>query len=251
MNLFAAMAAFSAGAALWAWLLTPVAVVRLRTLCHGSSRHGAYSRPTPAIKRRSGVRRGVAAIAIGVVGFLLVEGLTGAVAGVLLATGAFLVLRNRPTPSARREMDHITADLPFAADLMVACLKAGRPLSGAVETVAAAVGGPLGERLAWVGGQLRLGAHPEVAWASLAREEPLARLARTMIRAAETGSPVADALTRLSADATAAARAASSAAARRVGVQTVAPLGLCFLPAFVLLGIVPVIAGLATRVLLP
>jgi hypothetical protein len=33
-------------------------------------------------------------------------------------------------------------------------------------------------------------------------------------------------------------------AARRVGVLVVAPLGLCFLPAFVLLGVVPVVLGL-------
>jgi hypothetical protein len=31
----------------------------------------------------------------------------------------------------------------------------------------------------------------------------------------------------------------------------VAPLGLCFLPAFVLIGIVPAIAGIATGVFLP
>jgi hypothetical protein len=39
-----------------------------------------------------------------------------------------------------------------------------------------------------------------------------------------------------------------SAASRRrggSGVLAVAPLGLCFLPAFVLLGVVPVVAGLA------
>ena len=38
---------------------------------------------------------------------------------------------------------------------------------------------------------------------------------------------------------------AAEQAARRVGVLAVAPLGLCFLPAFVLLGVVPVVIGLA------
>jgi pilus assembly protein TadC len=119
-----------------------------------------------------------------------------------------------------------------------------------VEAAAEATGGPLGARLSRVSGRLRLGADPEEAWAALLSDPVLAPLARTMIRAGSTGAPVAQALTRLADDATASARAASCAAARRVGVQVVAPLGLCFLPAFVLLGIVPVVAGLAAQVLI-
>ena len=38
---------------------------------------------------------------------------------------------------------------------------------------------------------------------------------------------------------------AAVAAAERAGVLIAGPLGLCFLPAFVCLGIVPVVAGLA------
>ncbi len=131
---------------------------------------------------------------------------------------------------------------------MVACLRAGQPVSGAVEAAARAMGGPLGERLAWVNGQLRLGALPEAAWSALEHDRPLAALARGMTRASLSGAPVADVLTRLADDARHEARAASSAAARRVGVQAVAPLGLCFLPAFVFLGIIPVVAGLAAQV---
>lgn len=79
----------------------------------------------------------------------------------------------------------------------------------------------------------------------------LGALARTMIRAAQSGAPVADVLTRLADDARRTAQATASAAARRVGVHAVAPLGLCFLPAFVFLGIVPMVAGLAGQILLP
>ncbi|WP_246268186.1 type II secretion system F family protein [Acrocarpospora macrocephala] len=142
-------------------------------------------------------------------------------------------------------------DLPFAADLIVACLRAGQPLTAAAETAARAVNGPLGECLFWVSAQMRLGADPSTAWSALAEERPLASLARTMSRAVDSGAPVADVLTRLADDARHTTRSASSAAARRVGVQAVAPLGLCFLPAFVFLGIIPVVAGLATQVLTP
>ncbi|GAA3313817.1 type II secretion system F family protein [Nonomuraea dietziae] len=134
---------------------------------------------------------------------------------------------------------------------MVACLQAGQPVSAATEIAAVAIGGPLGQRLTWVSGQLRLGADPEPVWMVLAREPSMGALARAMSRAAQSGAPVADVLTRLADDARQASRMASLAAARRVGVQAVAPLGLCFLPAFVLLGIIPVVAGLASGVLLP
>ncbi|HEX4811457.1 MAG TPA: type II secretion system F family protein [Nonomuraea sp.] len=149
------------------------------------------------------------------------------------------------------ERRQITADLPFAADLMTACLLAGRPVSSATEIAADAIGGPLGQRLAWVSSQLRLGADPEPTWALLAKDPALGQLSRAMTRAAQSGAPVADVLTRSADDARETARAAAVASARRVGVKAVAPLGLCFLPAFVLLGIIPVIAGLASQIVLP
>jgi tight adherence protein B len=40
------------------------------------------------------------------------------------------------------------------------------------------------------------------------------------------------------------AHAEGQAAARRAGVRIVGPLTLCFLPAFVLLGVVPAVVGL-------
>lgn len=193
----------------------------------------------------------VTALASGLAAFLAVGGIPGAIAAVIGSGITLAVLLRREPPGAREERERLTRDLPLAADLMVACLRAGQPITGAVDVTAEAIGGPLGERLAWVSGQLRLGAVPEGAWQALAFERPLAPLARTMSRAALSGAPVADVLTRLSDDSRRAARAASSAAAQRVGVQAVAPLGLCFLPAFVFLGIIPVVAGLAAEVLLP
>ena len=73
----------------------------------------------------------------------------------------------------------------------------------------------------------------------------MAPASRALARAAEGGAPVAAAVARMAGDARLRAAADGEAAARRAGVLAVAPLGLCFLPAFVLLGVVPVIAGLA------
>ncbi|MEV4454788.1 type II secretion system F family protein [Microbispora sp. NPDC049633] len=200
----------------------------------------------------SASRRGVAIAApVGLAVLLLVGGPVGALAGTATAVGVFVAVRRREPAEVRRRRERIGADLPFAVDLIVACLRAGQPMSGAVETTAVAIAGPVGERLSWAGAQMRLGAPPEEAWAALAEEPALAALARTMVRAAQSGAPVADVLTRLADDARRTARATASAAARRVGVHAVAPLGLCFLPAFVFLGIIPMVAGLAGQILLP
>ena len=44
---------------------------------------------------------------------------------------------------------------------------------------------------------------------------------------------------------------AAEARAQRAGVLIAAPLGLCFLPAFLVLGVAPVVIGLAGEVLVP
>lgn len=207
--------------------------------------------PSLATTRRPDRRTLVAASCAGLITGLVLMGIPGIVVGVLAALLTGWTLHRREPPEARQDRDQITADLPFAADLMVACLLAGQPVSTATENAAQAVGGPLGKRLTWVSGQLRLGADPEPTWALLAPDPSTGHLARTMSRAALSGAPVADVLTRLADDARESARTTAVAAARRVGVKAVAPLGLCFLPAFVLLGIVPVVAGLAGTVLIP
>ncbi|MEV7801500.1 type II secretion system F family protein [Microbispora sp. NPDC088329] len=206
--------------------------------------------PTPVDVSAS--RRGVAVAApVGFAIFLLLGGPAGVLAGTMTAIGLFVAVRRREPAEVRRRRERMGADLPFAVDLIVACLRAGQPMSGAVETTAGAIAGPVGERLSWAGARMRLGAPPEEAWAVLSDEPALAALARTMIRAAQSGAPVAEVLTRLADDARRTAQAAASAAARRVGVHAVAPLGLCFLPAFVFLGIIPMVAGLAGQILLP
>jgi pilus assembly protein TadC len=50
---------------------------------------------------------------------------------------------------------------------------------------------------------------------------------------------------RLAADARAERGRAATARARRAGVLITLPLGLCFLPAFLVVGVLPVVIGLA------
>jgi pilus assembly protein TadC len=109
--------------------------------------------------------------------------------------------------------------------------------------VARTVPGPLGERLAEVAAGLDMGADPASAWLPITRHPATARAGRTLVRALESGAPAAEAMEGLADNARAAARAHALQRARAVGVQATLPLGLCFLPAFVAVGLVPVIAS--------
>ena len=70
----------------------------------------------------------------------------------------------------------------------------------------------------------------------------LLRLAR---RSAASGAALADGVAELAVEARHDAARAADAAAERAGVVIAGPLGMCFLPAFICLGVVPVVAGLA------
>jgi Flp pilus assembly protein TadB len=204
----------------------------------------------PGGKRDVRLRWAVGGLA-GFVCALLVGGPVGWATGALVAVGCVRVLARLEPRSVRLRRARILAELPMAIDLLAACLRGGGAWHESVEAVADAIGGPLGSELTRVAARIRLGADPAEEWLSLTSEPILAPLGRAAARAATGGAPVAATLARLARDQRRTARAAASARARTAGVRAVAPLGLCFLPAFVLLGIVPAVAGIAANVLLP
>jgi pilus assembly protein TadC len=88
------------------------------------------------------------------------------------------------------------------------------------------------------------GAAPEAAWAPLDGDvEGARRIGRAAVRSADSGAALAGALARVAEDLRADRAAAAEAAARRAGVLVVLPLVLCFLPAFLLVGVVPVVVA--------
>lgn len=190
-------------------------------------------------------RRWLLAVASGGAVGVLVGGPSGLVAAVLLAVAVERLLRRRPA-RRERDADEIVRDLPIACDLLAACLSAGVPLSPALAGVATALGGPLGAGLGTVAGLLRLGAEPRTAWAEAPAE--VAALARLLTRTAENGAAVSGPLRALAADTRAIARSRAEADVRRAGVWVLAPLGACFLPAFLCLGVIPLVLGIAADV---
>ncbi|MFJ7155146.1 type II secretion system F family protein [Streptomyces sp. NPDC101118] len=139
--------------------------------------------------------------------------------------------------------------LPFAADLLAACLAAGAGPREAAEVVGDSLGGPVGERLARAGAELRLGGEPGGAWGRLAAIPGARPLADCLERAARTGAPAAEPVSRLAAGMRAERARAATARAQRAAVLITAPVGLCFLPAFLAVGVAPVVIGLAAGLL--
>ncbi|MET8677301.1 type II secretion system F family protein [Streptomyces sp. NPDC004647] len=187
----------------------------------------------------------------GLTAFVLVGGVPGCVVGLAAAYGVrrWCRLRAAKSPGGEGGVDGAESGLPLAGDLLAACLAAGAGPREAADAVGSSLGGPVGDRLAQTAAELRLGAEPALAWSRLGALPGAYGLARCLERAQATGVPAVEPMTRLAAECRAEEARKATARARRAGVMATAPLGLCFLPAFLTIGVAPVLIGLATRLL--
>ena len=214
----------------------------------GRTLTGGSAGPTAATGGRGGLRgllssRSLAAGMAGLCLAVLIGGPLGVAAGIAISVALGRWLGRLEPAAVRRRRERLTAQLPLALDLLAACLAAGRPPADCLDAVAAAVGDPVAAELRAVSSRLTLGGDPASVWKSLIGHPQLTPFARAMVRAAEAGAPVADGLSRLVDDQRRARRWEAEQRARSVGVQAAAPLALCFLPAFIAVGIVPTIAS--------
>lgn len=172
-----------------------------------------------------------------------VGGPAGVLPGAVVALVSWRVLGRAESPAARRRREELERDLPTAVHLLGACLAAGAATSGALETVARALPGAVADELLLVRHRLALGVDPVAVWRSLAGHPQLRPLGRSMARAHQSGASVAAAVEGLAVELAAQTRGRTDALARSVEVRAAAPLGACFLPAFLLLGVVPMVVG--------
>jgi hypothetical protein len=203
-------------------------------------------------------RRWAAPAGAGISGYVLVGGVVGALVGLAGAYGVRRWQRSCDSGATHGAATSASADadgreaarqLPLAADLLAACVSAGAGPREAAEAVGESLGGPVGERLARAAAELRLGGEPTQAWGWLGGIPGGVALARCLERADSTGAPVAEPVARL-AERFRADRARTAAArGRRAQVLITAPVGLCFLPAFLAVGVAPVVIGLADGLL--
>lgn len=169
----------------------------------------------------------------------------GGPAALVIAPLAVVALRR----SRERPSHGVDRALPLYLDLAAAALRAGRPPAEALVVALPAATPPTAAMLARVAGLLRLGAEPEQAWSAVPRDGPLGPVRATAVRSAASGLRVAAGFERLATDVRAELAAAAAARAHRAGVVSMAPLGLCVLPSFVCLGVIPVVVGIARTAL--
>jgi Flp pilus assembly protein TadB len=250
----AALTAICTGLAVLAWMVPQAGAVRRLRLVAGAVAMVASLRPSVGARAtltgQGNVTRfrsrmpAVAALAIGMLVAAAIGGTVGALCGI---AGGVMVLRslrrsaNMVAGERRRQMSQ---SLPLATELLAACIASGAAPGLALTTVAEATGGPLADELRRVVAALELGGDPVGCWLTLGTDDLLGPLGAAFSRSAESGAPLADLLSDLALDLRAERRVAVESAARRVGIRAAAPLGLCFLPAFILLGLVPIVGGL-------
>lgn len=168
----------------------------------------------------------------------------GPLAGLVAAVVVWSVVGRGESSAQRRDADRARVDLPHLVGLVADALRAGTDPATAVRQAAAALPGPAAGRLLARTHALGLGADPVEVWRDLAQDPALGPLGRALARAHDSGTPVAEVVTQLAAQLAAMRRAGVEDRARRVGVKAAVPLGLCLLPSFVVLGIVPLAASL-------
>ena len=150
-----------------------------------------------------------------------------------------VVLGRLEAPASRRRRLQMIKDLPHVLELLAAAMSAGLPLRGAVRAVVAVAEGPLVEELSGVLKVIDLGSDDTDAWRRLRDHPALGRVSVDLARSVESGTMVVETLRRHASMARRQRRGVLEAQARTVGVKSVPPLVFCFVPAFLLVSIVP------------
>jgi pilus assembly protein TadC len=170
-------------------------------------------------------------------------------AAALVAVGVAEFLARLESGQAERRRRELVLQAPQALDLLAATLAAGLPLRLATAAVVRACPGPVADAFGSVLKQLELGVGDVDAWRTLSAHPQLGPAAADLARSVESGTGLGSALALHAEEARAQRAAAIEIAARQVGVRSVLPLMLCFIPAFLLLGIVPTVVSAVTSAL--
>lgn len=155
-------------------------------------------------------------------------------------------------PAVRRRTERKPAvgkvDTAVVLDLAAAALSAGASIPRCLHSVDAALGvsGPY-KSLSEVGNLLLLGATWPEAWDGAA--PAMWRMREALEPAWRDGAAPLVLLERSAQTLRQTRTRRAKEAAARLGSKLVLPLGLCFLPAFILLGVVPIVVTLAERML--
>lgn len=184
------------------------------------------------------------ALLAGAGGATFVSGPASVPAAAVAAVAVWTWIARAEPASARRRREAAERELPWLVHLLVGALESGCDVAEAVRLVCVALPGPAADLLGAVPTRLALGVPPEQAWLPVVDDRTVSAVGRAMVRAGRSGASVAQEVARLADDLDRGARLRWEERARAVGVKAAVPLGLCLLPAFLLLGVVPLVAAL-------
>lgn len=183
------------------------------------------------------------AVALGVAVF--VGGVLGIASGIAAGVVARMVLPRLSTEDHKAAREALLRQAPDALDCLAACLAAGAPLWSAMRVVGQAFGDPMASVLSRAVERHELGSPPVETFAEMLGDSPLAPVGRILVRSSESGGALADSLIAAAGRLREQRGAELEVKARAVGVKVVGPLTVCFLPAFVLLAVVPIVGSMA------
>ena len=185
--------------------------------------------------------------------------ITCATVTLLLLAGAALCSIPDPAERIRPEPEHgpkqprdrpnAVSPLDIAADieLFAACATAGLAIGPTMTVVADAAGPATAGDWHRARALLAVGAPLPDVWRGLAELPGLDELARTARHSGRSGAAIAASCERVAARLREDAEDRAVGAAERAGVLIALPLTLCFLPAFMLLGLAPMVLSLGSQ----
>ena len=225
-----------------AWVAIPASGHRrLRSMAGTSARARAVPIPLADL----------ASICLGLGVAVLLASTWGVALGLVVAVLARRFTSRLESGASRERRRQLECQLPEVCDLLSATIASGAAVHSALCAVADATANPAADELRRVVAALSLGATPATAWRDAVIAPEFQRVQAAFERSAASGAPIAEVLKALSRDERRRRKSAVEVAARSAGVRAIAPLAACFLPAFILLGIVPVVASMAIEVFTP
>jgi hypothetical protein len=209
--------------------------------------------------RRPTARQVVSAALVGCAVGAFAGGSGAVPLGLLAGVGTLALGARRVRDRDLHALHRLMAAAPPAVDLFAAGLAAGLLPIDAARVVASAFGDhqhresgaaitEIADRFGNVADALYGGADPETAWRFLRGDAATAAVGAASLRACRTGAPAAETVAKAASDARVAAQQAVQAQIHSVAVRATAPLALCFLPAFILVGVVPTAIGLFSEI---
>ncbi len=151
-----------------------------------------------------------------------------------------------PTAHATTLSQHQALAIANDIELFAACVQSGLSPTQAAEALAQVSKLP---EWAKVSALARTGMPASSAWAPMRQEPGWEELAGLIALSEQSGSAIAAGCVRISRSLYTHAADAATARAERAGVLIALPLALCFLPAFIVLGLVPILVSLGGQVL--